>query len=120
MHEILCSDKAAVLGIRCIWRGLRPGLLQTREGKNSPGNEAPNTNILRTIAFTNESLSAAEKISNMQREALGILHSLEDIHHYCFARKLSMINDHKPLIAIFKKRCSYIITKIMMHTTQKS
>ena len=27
-------------------------------------------------------------------------------HHYCFAREVSVTMDHKPLVAIFKKRCS--------------
>ena len=31
------------------------------------------------------------------------LHSLEKFYHYCFARGVSIITDHKPLEAIFKK-----------------
>ena len=37
------------------------------------------------------------------REALRILHGLENFHHYSFAREVSIITDHKPLAAIFKK-----------------
>ena len=31
------------------------------------------------------------------------MHGLERFHHYCFAREVSIITDHKPLVAIFKK-----------------
>ena len=34
---------------------------------------------------------------------MDILHGLEKFHHYCFAREVSIITDHKPLLAIFKK-----------------
>ena len=34
---------------------------------------------------------------------LGILHSLEKFHHYCFTRDVNIITDHKLLVAIFKK-----------------
>ena len=32
-----------------------------------------------------------------------MLHGLKIFHHYCFAREVSIIMDHKPLVAIFKK-----------------
>ena len=32
-----------------------------------------------------------------------MLHGLEKFCHYCFAREVSIITDHKPLVAIFKK-----------------
>ena len=44
----------------------------------------------------------SERYSNIEREALGILHGPKKIHHYCFAKEVS-IRDHKPLVAIFKK-----------------
>ena len=34
---------------------------------------------------------------------MGILHGLERFHHYCFAREVSIITDHKTPAAIFKK-----------------
>ena len=37
------------------------------------------------------------------RETLGILHGLKKFHHYCFAREVYIITDHKLLIAILKK-----------------
>ena len=32
-----------------------------------------------------------------------MLHGLERFHHYCFAMEVSVIMDHKSLVAIFKK-----------------
>ena len=56
------------------------------------------------MAFASKSLSAAEKgYSNIEREELGILYGLETSYHYCFAREVSTVTDHKPLVAIFKK-----------------
>ena len=43
------------------------------------------------------------RYSNIEREALGILHGLKKFHHYCFMRKFHVITDHKPLVSIFKK-----------------
>ena len=65
---------------------------------------APDNSILRPITFASKRLSHAEKrYNNIERETLGILHGLEKFHQYCFAREMSIITDHKPLVAIFKK-----------------
>ena len=64
----------------------------------------PNNTILHPIAFANKSLKGAEhRYSNIERDTLGILHGLDNFHHYCFAREVHIITDHKPLVAIFKK-----------------
>ena len=64
----------------------------------------PDSTILCPIAFANKSLMGVDcRYSNIEREALGILHGLEKIHHYCFAREVFVITDHKPLVSIFKK-----------------
>ena len=64
----------------------------------------PDNTILHPIPFASKSLMDAEhRYSNMEREALGILHGLETYHHYCFAREVYVITDHKPLVSIFKK-----------------
>ena len=47
-----------------------------------------------------------------EREALGILHGLKKLHHYCFARELSIITDDKPLAAIFKKDVAMLSQRI--------
>ena len=41
--------------------------------------------------------------NNIEHEALGILHGLENFHHYCFGREVLVIMDHKPLVSMFKK-----------------
>ena len=84
--------------------GLGATLLQTRDGKTCPEDIAPDNTILRPITFTSKSLTSAEqRYNNTEREALGILHGLEKIHHFCFTREVSIITNHKPLVAIFKK-----------------
>ena len=45
----------------------------------------------------------SKRYSNIEREALGILHGLEKFHHYYFAKKVSIITNHKLLMIIFKK-----------------
>ena len=66
--------------------------------------------LLHTMPFSGPSplqakalLGAEQRYSHIGREALGILHGLQTFHHYCFAREVSKITDHKPLVAIFKK-----------------
>ena len=64
--------------------------------------EVPENSILRPIAFTSKSLTGAEKrCSNIEKEALDILYGLEMFDHYSFAREVSMITEHKPLIGYF-------------------
>ena len=71
----------------------------------------PDNTILHPIAFASKSLTGAEqRYSNIEREALGILHGLEKFHHYCFGREVLIITDHKLLVSIFKKRCSHTVT----------
>ena len=64
----------------------------------------PHNTILCPIAFASKSLTGADcRYSNIEREALGILHGLEKFHHYCFAREVHVITNHKLLVAIFQK-----------------
>ena len=56
------------------------------------------------MQFAGKSLKIMETCySNIEKEALSILHGLENYHHYCFSCLVSVITDHKPLVAIFKK-----------------
>ena len=48
-------------------------------------------------------MGAEQRYSNIEHEALGILHGLEKFHHYCFGREVLIITDHKPLVSMFKK-----------------
>ena len=38
-----------------------------------------------------------------EREALGILHALNRFHHYCFAKEVCVLTDHKPSVDIVSK-----------------
>ena len=92
--------------------GLRAGLLQTRNGISCPRDMAPDSNILRPIALANKSIQCREEYSNIEREVLGILFCLEKVHHYCFTREVSIITDHRPLVAIFKKDVATLLQRL--------
>ena len=67
-------------------------------------NATPDNTNLRPITFVSKSLTSADgRYSNIEREVLGILHALKQFHYYCFIREVSIITDHTPLVAIFKK-----------------
>ena len=69
-----------------------------------PKDKAPAKSVLWPIVFKNESLSRIETLyNNIERETVDIQHCLEKLHHYCFASKVSVIKDHRHLVAIFKK-----------------
>ena len=55
---------------------------------------------------------AEKRYTNIEREALGILHRLENFHHYCIAREVSIITDHKPLVTIFKKDVATLLQRL--------
>ena len=72
-----------------------------------------------TIAFASKSLTSAEhRYSNIEREVLGILHGLEKSHQYCFTKELSIIMDHKPMVAICKKDIAQWIQHILLRIHQ--
>ena len=84
--------------------GLGSVLLQLHDNTACQRDVVPDKASLRPIAFASKSLTGAEwRYSNIELEALGILHGLEKFHHYCFGREVLVITDHKPLIAMFKK-----------------
>ena len=58
--------------------GLGTGLLQTHEGTTCQKDTVPDNTILYIIALASKSLTGAEcRYSNIEREALGILHRLK-------------------------------------------
>ena len=95
--------------------GLGAALLQLCDNTACQKGMAPDKANLHPIAFASKSLSAEWRYSSMELEALGILHGLEKFHHYCFGREVLIIKDHKPLLSIFKKRCSHIVTAYTAH-----
>ena len=69
-----------------------------------------NNKILHPIAFASKSLTGAEwRYSNIEQEALGILHGLEKFHHYCFSREVLIITDQKLLVSMFKKDVTILL-----------
>jgi hypothetical protein len=59
---------------------------------------------LRPVAFASKSLTETEqRYSNIERELLSVVYSLERFHCYTYAQKVHVLTDHKPLEAIFKK-----------------
>ena len=84
--------------------GLGAALLQTWRGTTCQNDTVSDNPILHPIAFASKSLTGTEhRYSNIERDALGILHGLKTFHHHCFAREGHKITDHKPLVSIFKK-----------------
>ena len=84
--------------------GLGAALLQTWEGPTCQRDTVPDNTILHPIAFASKSLTGTEcRCSNIEREALGILHGLKKFHHYFFVREVYVITNHKPLVSIFKR-----------------
>ena len=84
--------------------GLGAALLQTWEGTTCQKDTVLDNTTLHPIVFASKSLTGAEwRYSNIEREALGILHWLKKFCHYCFVRDVYVITDHKPLLTIFKK-----------------
>ena len=76
-------------------------LLQTRNNTNCHRDETLNNSI--PLHCPAKAHQVRKKCSSIEREALGMLYGHEKFHHYCFVREVSIIMDHKPLIAIFKK-----------------
>ena len=84
--------------------GLGAALLHLRDDTSCQTHMVPDNTILCPITFLSKSLTDAEcRYSNIECEALGILHGLENFHHYCFGREVLVITDHKPLVSMFKK-----------------
>ena len=76
-----------------------------------PWDETPDNIALHPMAFAYEPHQHRSKVQQ-HREALGILHGLEKFHHCCFNCKVSIIKDHKPLVAVFKKAVATLLQRL--------
>ena len=61
-------------------------------------------NSLYPIVYGSKTLTPAEtRYTNIERELLGVVGALEKFHYFTFGRPVTILTDHKPLIAIAKK-----------------
>ena len=75
-----------------------------------PNIKVPDNSVLQPRVFTSKCLTGSEThYSNMEREALGILHGFEKLNHYCFTCKVSMITGHKLLGQSSRRTCDPIM-----------
>ena len=59
---------------------------------------------LRPVAYASKSLTEAEcRYANIEHELLAVLFSVEHFKHFVYAGDVTIITDHKPLLAVFKK-----------------
>ena len=76
-------------------KGIRMALLQSEEDHR---------NSLYPIAYGSKTLTPAEtRYTNIEQELLGVVGALEKFHYFTFGRLVTVLTDHKPLIAIAKK-----------------
>ena len=79
MHEIYNDTKPLYLDTNTSRVGLGAALLQTWEGTTCQKDMVPDNTIQHPIAFASKSLTGAEHMySNIEREALCILHGLKN------------------------------------------
>ena len=58
----------------------------------------------KPIAFASKALTQTQAgYSNIEREALGLVHGVQRYHHYLYAKRFIALTDHKPLVDIWNK-----------------
>lgn len=58
----------------------------------------------KPISFASRSLTDCEKnYSQIEKEFLSILFACKKFHYFTYARKVKVINDHKPLLGIWSR-----------------
>ena len=66
--------------------------------------EGNDRNSLYPIAYGSKTLTDAEtRYANIERKLLGMVSGLEKFNYFTFGRPVTVLTDHKPLIAISKK-----------------
>ena len=89
---------------------LEGGLLQVWDGMNCRCNETSDNAMLLQLHLPAKAyLVQCGTYSNIKCEDISILHGLGKFHHYCFARKICIIIDHKPLVVILSKDVSMLL-----------
>ena len=87
------------------------GLLQVREGMTCPRNTIPHSSILLSMVLARKKLIGCWNTQQQHRKR-STRHTPwpTKIHHYCFAREAQIVTDQKPLVSMFKRKHSNIIT----------
>ncbi len=58
----------------------------------------------RVIAFASKTLTTAQSnYSNIEREALALVHGIQRFHTYVYGREVNVITDHKPLVNLWQR-----------------
>ena len=58
----------------------------------------------KPVAYASRSLSSAERhYAQIEKEMLSVLFGLNKFHHYTYGRDVTVVTDHKPLVAIRAK-----------------
>ena len=58
----------------------------------------------RPIAFASKSLTPTQlSYSNIEREALALVHGVQRFHTYLYGRRFTVITDHKPVVMTHQK-----------------
>ena len=58
----------------------------------------------KPVAYASRSLSSAERhYAQIEKEMLSVLFGLSKFHHYMYGRDVTVVTDHKPLVAIRAK-----------------
>ena len=66
--------------------------------------ESNNRESLYPIAYGSQILTDAEtRYANIEHELLGVVVGLEKFHYFTSGRPVTILSDHKPLIAISRK-----------------
>ena len=66
--------------------------------------EGNDRNSLYPIAYGSKTLTDAEtRYANIEHELLGMFSGLEKFNYFTFGRPVTVLTDHKPLIAISRK-----------------
>ena len=99
--------------------GLGATPLQTMDGVTCPRDIAPDNAILRPITFAGKGLTSAEQntVTSKGRHWVYCM-VLKDSTFHSFAREVSIITNHKPQEAIFKKDVATLSQRITVHSPQ--
>ena len=110
--DILLWKTAAIFRYRCVGCQSR-NKASASKGKMIVDSKEWSIWQHSAVANSTKSLTNMEThYSNIEREALGILHGLENFHHYCSTWKVNVITDHKPLVTFFKKEVASLSQRL--------